>query len=102
MVRVIPIRPVDNGIDAQPIDAHAGFASPAYLVADLANPASPSSAKVAGLAHYNGPPIPIVDLSQQCAEREPAGIAGRVFPAEALVRVFPLIGVVVVDAYDIE
>src|SRR5829696_1030075 len=65
MVRVIPIGPVDDRIEAQSIDAHTCLTSSAHLLTDLTNPAPPSGAKVTGLAHHNRSPVAVVHLCQQ-------------------------------------
>jgi hypothetical protein len=57
---------------------------------------------VAGLRDDERTAIASVDLGQKVPERDPARVARGVLPPEPDVRMLPLVGVVVVDADDVE
>jgi hypothetical protein len=68
VVRVFPVRPIDDRIDAEPFDTDSAIPSPADLLRNLLNPPASSYSKVAGLTYHYRTPIPVVHLGQQGAE----------------------------------
>jgi hypothetical protein len=95
MAVVNPTVPVDDRIQAYPIELNASFLSEADFMKRLTNPRRTSFPYVTCLSYEEGAPVHLLGLLQKAMEWAPPRIAGRVVPKDrSIPRMLPLIGVV--------
>src|SRR5437764_6699259 len=91
VVAVFPIIAVENRVQAHTANRDSNLERLVNLRPDLADPACASDAEMAGLRDQKRPFVPLPNPAQHAVQRDPAWIAGFVFPAQAVATQFPLI-----------
>src|SRR5829696_3428656 len=102
LLRNVPIRPINDGIEADALHWDAALPRPRHLGGDLADPAPLARAVVTGLGDKDGALVACVGPGKQLMERHPTGVARYLLPAQATREVFPLAVVIEVDPHDVE
>src|SRR3569833_3492194 len=96
MARLIPVGPVDGGIQAHAVYGYAARVGLQHFLADLLDPGAATRADMAGLRDRDRSSIEVMDLAEQLGERKAPCVPQM--PAQAYPgAVLPLVVVVVVD-----
>src|SRR3954452_7817946 len=95
---VLPARVLEDRVDADPLDRHAGRERGADLLGDVVEPGRPAAALAPGLGHQDRPAEARVGVGQELRERLVVVVAER----DGRAAQVPLVVAVVVDAQDVE
>src|SRR5690554_381719 len=104
-MQMIPIRPVDNRINAYPQKGYVLVQDEAALFGDETDPLRAILPAVTGFGKHDGLLIALVYFLQQGTERTPAGILILVRPGEEMAFYaieLPLIVIIVIQSDNIQ
>ena len=98
---IIPVGPVDDGVDADTAQRRAMLHGQRRLGRHLAYPGAAPAAHMAGFRQQQGPPVARLHFEQQLVQRHAARLA-QVPPQAQVAAAFPLVAVVIVQADQIQ
>src|SRR3954470_8028313 len=102
VIQVFPIRAIQNWINADTFQWDADLEGGAYFLGNFAYPRTAPDAEMTGFCQEQRAAVTKVDLLQQPVKGNPARVAGGIFPAQPVIRMFPFVGVIEVQAHDVE